>query len=843
MTCYEIAVAVPLRKTLTYAHPPLPFRTEPIEPGYRVLVPLGRRLVTGYVLAVADEAPVGNGGIELKPIAELLDEAPLFFPTMIPFFRWIADYYHHPLGEVIRTALPGGLTGGSGRRIFLEPTARDQLAASLQTAEGLTAGWGQRFLRNGELAPGTVAGLRREPAVRSLLARWEKQGWIRVEEEVHSSPVRQKMQGVVALAPEVADRIRQALKTGGLDMAACLALLFPELKKSARKTLAMICELGGMQEETPPVAQAEITRRYPGAGKALRELAAGGIIRRFTRQVYRDPFDGQPCLFPEPLQLTPDQQEVLRQLLPAVENPSFRTFLLHGVTGCGKTEVYLRATAAALASGRSVLVLVPEIALASQVEAHFYARFGGQLAVLHSGLSEGERHDQWQRILSGRARVVIGARSAVFAPLADPGLVIVDEEHEPAYKQEDGLRYSGRDLAVLRASFASCPVILGSATPSVISYHHAMTGKYTLLSMPRRIEGQNLPRVEVVNLALSRTSRPDLFFSDQLIRALKENMEERRQSLLFVNRRGFASFMLCRDCGHIVQCRHCQVSLTLHRSEQRLICHYCGYSLTTRIVCPACTSPKMDGLGLGSERVEEEVRQLIPHARVARLDSDAATSRKQYLATLRAVREGDVDILVGTQMIAKGLHFPNMTLVGVVWADSGLGMPDFRAAERTFQLLAQVTGRAGRGEHPGRVIIQTYQPHHYSVLCAQQHDYPGLYNQELALRRDLGYPPFSRLVNIRISGRDEAGVKDSAGRIGNFLRSAAARHRGQAVEILGPAPAPLTRIKDKSRWQVLLKSSRLPLLHELCEQLLDESAGLCSRGISLAIDVDPENMM
>jgi primosomal protein N' (replication factor Y) len=843
MTCYEIAVAAPLRKTLTYAQPLSLSAKEIIDSGRRVLVPLGRRVVTGYVLAVADEAAAGGEGIEIKPIAELLDQGPLFLPAMIPFFRWVADYYHHPLGEVIRTALPGGLSGGSGRRILLDPAGRDQLVASLQTAEWLTAGWGQRFLRSGELAPGTVAGLRREPAVRSLLARWEKLGWIRVEEEVCSASVRPKMQKVVALAPEVALRIRQELRPEDGDITGGLARLFPELKKSAQKTLALICELGGMQEETPPVGQPEITRRYSGAGKALRDLEEGGMIRRWEQQVYRDPFGEQPSFFPRVLQLTPDQEEVLGQLLPAVDTPSFRTFLLHGVTGCGKTEVYLRATEAVLNSGRGVLVLVPEIALASQLEAQFYSRFGRQLAVLHSGLSEGERHDQWQRILSGQARVVIGARSAVFAPLADLGLVIVDEEHEPAYKQEDGLRYSGRDLAVLRASFASCPVILGSATPSVISFHHAKTGKYTLLSMPRRIEGQSLPRVEVVNLAENRTSRPDLFFSDQLIRALKENMEERRQSLLFVNRRGFASFMLCRDCGHIVQCRHCQVSLTLHRREQRLVCHYCGYSLTTRIVCPACTSPKMDGLGLGSERIEEEVRQLIPHAQVARLDSDTATSRKQYLSTLRSVREGNVDILVGTQMIAKGLHFPNITLVGVVWADSGLGMPDFRAAERTFQLLAQVTGRAGRGEHPGRVIIQTYQPHHYSVLCAQQHDYLGLYNQELALRRDLCYPPFSRLVNIRISGSDEARVKDSAGRVSSFLRSVAARHRGAPVEILGPAPAPLARIKDKSRWQVLLKSNRLPLLHELCDLLLEDSARLCGRGITMAIDVDPENMM
>jgi primosomal protein N' (replication factor Y) len=477
------------------------------------------------------------------------------------------------------------------------------------------------------------------------------------------------------------------------------------------------------------------------------------------------------------------------------------------------------------------------------LEAHFYSRFGDVLAVLHSGLSSGERHDQWQRINKGHARVVVGARSAVFAPLADPGLIIVDEEHEPAYKQEDGLRYSGRDLAILRARFAACPVVLGSATPSVTSYSHAKSGKYRLLQMPSRIRGQSLPEVQVVDLGSAKGARPDLLFSDQLISALWENMEKRHQSLLFVNRRGFASFMMCRDCGHIVQCRHCQVSLTLHRSRQKLVCHYCGYSLATRLVCPACNSAKVEGMGLGSERVEEEVRQVIPHARIARLDSDTASSRNHYLKTLRAVHQHDVDILVGTQMIAKGLHFPGITLVGVVWADSGLGMPDFRASERTFQLLAQVTGRAGRGEHPGRVIIQTYQPHHYSVQCARQHDYKAFYEQEESLRSDLQYPPFSRLVNIRFNAVNETMVRECAEKVGVFLRRIITQLGLTDVEILGPAPAPLVRIKNKTRWQLLLKGSRPQSLHTLCYRLLEQYKGMCSGSVNLGIDVDPESMM
>jgi primosomal protein N' (replication factor Y) len=457
-------------------------------------------------------------------------------------------------------------------------------------------------------------------------------------------------------------------------------------------------------------------------------------------------------------------------------------------------------------------------------------------------LSTGERFDQWQRILDRRASIVIGARSAVFAPLDNLGLVIVDEEHEPAYKQDDGLRYNGRDVAVLRARFADCPVVLGSATPSVTGYYHARNPqdkKYRLLTMRQRINEQPMPRVEIVDLGKVKRSRPDLFFSDQLIAALRENMDNRLQSLLFVNRRGYSSFMLCRDCGHIVQCRHCRVSLPLHRRSNRLICHYCGYSIRPDITCPECRSGRLAGLGVGSERIEEEVRQLIPHARTARLDSDTTRDRKKYMAILQQVRDHEVDILVGTQMVAKGLHFPRMTLVGVVWADSGLGMPDYKASERAFQLLTQVMGRAGREEHPGRVIIQTNQPDHYAVEFARNHDYEGLFEQEIGLRASLGYPPFGRLVNIGFNGEVEERVAGAAHATGARLRSAA----GGEVEILGPAPAPLSRISNRYRWQLLLKSGNVTRLHGLCDLLVRERSGLCPSGVRMSIDVDPENMM
>ncbi|MCI5146234.1 MAG: primosomal protein N', partial [Candidatus Electrothrix sp. AR3] len=509
-----------------------------------------------------------------------------------------------------------------------------------------------------------------------------------------------------------------------------------------------------------------------------------------------------------------------------------------GITGCGKTEVYLRATEHCLAQDKNVLLLVPEIALASQVEAHFFSRFGDKLAVLHSALSTGERLDQWQLILQNKAKVVIGARSAVFAPCVNLGLVIVDEEHEPAYKQDDGLRYNGRDMAVLRARFAHCPVILGSATPSVTSFYHTEQGRYRLLTMKKRINTQVMPEVEIVDLRSKKGKKTGSFFSDRLNAALHENLENKLQSLLFVNRRGYDAFMICQDCGHVIRCRHCNVSLTHHRTSNRLVCHYCGYSVRANIICPECGSDAVLGLGVGSERIEAEVRQLLPHAKVARLDSDTVKDRKHCLAVLQQVREHQVDILVGTQMVAKGLHFPRMTLVGVVWADSGLGMPDYKASERTFQLLAQVTGRAGRGEHKGKVIIQTHQPCHYVLESARTHAYNKVYEQEIALRESLSYPPFGRLINIKFSGEDEEQVAAKAKAIGRLLQTASKKE--MAVDILGPAPAPLSRIRKRFRWQLLLKSRYPERLHRLCNHLLKEKP---SRGIRIGIDIDPENMM
>jgi primosomal protein N' (replication factor Y) len=805
------------------------------------LVPLGNRQITGYILGSTTLPNEDEPAFAVKPIAAVLTDAPFFPAGLIPFYRWIARYYHHPIGEVIRTALPMAPGAQSGRQVCLTEAGTRSLTPEFMAGEGQRfEDWLEPLVNNGRLEPGTVRRLWRQPVARSFLHKLEQQQLVTIRPMLLTSAVRPKTQAVVC--PSAA--LLQLLGAKGEEVVPeILALLQQEnkepLKKREIKALTLFLELffaGNCQ----PVARATLNQHYPSIGLPLSRLVEQGLLRQESARVYRDPFGDPPPFHPAPERLTDEQQEVLASLLPAITGASFAPFVLFGVTGCGKTEVYLQAVQHALAQGRTALVLVPEIALASQLEAHFFSRFGSQLAVLHSGLSDGERLDQWQKVLHSTARVVLGARSAVFAPLENLGIIIVDEEHEPAYKQEDGLRYNGRDLAVLRAQLSQCPVLLGSATPSMVSYYHCQQQKYRLLTMHKRVAEQPLPVVEIIDLATTERSRPDLVFSDRLISALGETLVQRQQSLLFVNRRGFSSFMLCRDCGHILQCKHCQVSLTLHRNKKTLLCHYCGYTQHPDALCPGCGSTRLAGLGIGSERIEEEVQQLFPEARVARLDSDTTVSRKHYLSTLKAVRSREVDILIGTQMIAKGLHFPHITLVGVVWADSGLGMPDYKAAERTFSLLSQVTGRAGRGEDHGRVIIQTYQPHHYAVHLAQHHDYAAFFEREIAARRPLGYPPFSRLVNIRFSGVKEEQVKAAAQAIAAFLHG---RTWGEQVDILGPAPAPLVKIKDRTRWQLLLKSRSPAVLHQVCEGLLAEKSRLCPQAVTMSFDVDPENMM
>ncbi len=892
----EVAVAAPLPRSLTYLfNDEAEGESGAIPVGKRVLVPLGSRKLTGFVLGSLPDEIVPYA---LREIIEVLDPQPLFPANLIPVFRWIAGYYHYPIGEVIKTALPGGLAPRSGKQICLSGAGREHLSLllglseSLPVEEDLSAkpinkrppDWLPTLVAKGLLTAVESRKILNRLSSRRLIQSWQEQGWVEIQEILVGNATRQKNEICYARTAELSLPSGSTVTPSKADIesfGACFAqqralpLTFPQLK--TLYFLHFFCQKSS--QKTVPAK--ELNKAYSGAAKVLPSLQALGVVVRLEQRVFRNPYGAQLPWFPPPEELTPEQQQALSQLLPAVQQKKFTPFLLHGVTGCGKTEVYLRAAAACLAMGRDVLILVPEIALATQLEAHFVSRFGGRVLLLHSGLSAGERFDQWAQAFRSQKpdgseqggkgtrqdfseedgpRIVIGARSAVFAPLPDIGLIVVDEEHDGGYKQDDGLRYNGRDVAVLRASLQDAVVVLGSATPSVTSFYHARTGKYQLLTMSKRVQDRSLPAISLVSLRDKSEKAYGMALGHKLQRALQETLAAGKQSLLLLNRRGFAAVSLCQDCGKPVECRHCHISLTLHKGRQQLVCHYCGFTLPSNQLCSGCHSEKIVPVGFGTERIEQEVGELLPEARIARLDTDTATDRKKFLHLLQAMHHREIDILIGTQMIAKGHDFPFVTLVGVVWADGGLTMPDFRAAERTYQLLSQVSGRAGRGESPGQVIIQTLRPDHYAVALAQRNAYEELYEREIGNRQIPAFPPLLRLINIHIQGSREQQVKQTAtavaalchdcgkslmagggeGRVGGKVKGKCLIR--QPIEVLGPAPSPLDRLRDLYRWQVLLKGWYQDDLHLVCDQVLTRQSELTQGDVQITVDVDPENM-
>jgi primosomal protein N' (replication factor Y) len=543
---------------------------------------------------------------------------------------------------------------------------------------------------------------------------------------------------------------------------------------------------------------------------------------------------------------TPQQRLALDAIEARLRIGGFEVFLLHGVTGSGKTEVYLRAMEVMRAAGLQSLILIPEISLTPQLIDRLSARFPGRVGVLHSRLTGSERWLQWRRILRGGVDVVIGARSAVFAPLPRLGLIIVDEEHDSSYKQEEGVRYNGRDVAVVRGKQLACAVILGSATPAVESYENARQGRYRLLEMLERVQPHSLPTVEIVDLRRNATSAPageHPLICEELAEALAENHRGARQSLIFLNRRGFANFLLCRSCGHIPRCGHCSVTLTFHMRQRSLCCHHCNFRRAVPKACPDCGNPDLASIGSGTEQIERVLLSIVPEARIARMDRDTTSKRGSQEALLRSWERGDIDILVGTQMITKGHDVGGVTLVGALLADLSLNLPDFRAAERTFQLLSQVAGRAGRGANAGRVIVQTYTPDHYTMRHLLRHDYRGFFEEEVGFRRALGYPPFGRLVSLRIDGAKSEVVEAKATKLAGALRAAIDQDPKlrKQIEIMGPAPAPILKLRNRYRWHLLLKGTRSAGLLKLAAQartLLPRSAAW-----RLHIDVDPHSML
>ncbi len=585
-----------------------------------------------------------------------------------------------------------------------------------------------------------------------------------------------------------------------------------------------------------PAPLSTLTPLFPQPHAPLHRLVQLGFLEETTIERRRDPFLDQPVAADRPVQPTDEQMAALQQIEAALATGRFAPLLLHGVTGSGKTEVYLRGIAAALAAGRRALVLVPEIALTPQLVSRFRARFAAtaRLAVLHSGLSGGERYDTWRAIARGEAEIVIGVRSAVFAPVTELGIIVVDEEHDGSYKQSEGFRYHARDLALLRGQMEDAAVVLGSATPAMTTFHRAREGHTGYLPLSGRILARPLPAVEIVPLA---DHRPTGAISEPLSVALQDNLAAGQQSLLLLNRRGFAPFLLCSDCGQTFRCPNCEITLTYYQGRRQLRCHYCDYAIAPPETCPRCQGGNLLPEGAGTERLQEELETLLPAARLARMDRETTARKGVHGQLVEAMEKGTVDVLLGTQMVAKGHDFPGVTLVGVINADQTLNFPDFRSAERTFALLTQVAGRAGRGEQPGRVLIQTWSPEHYAIACAAGHDYHAFYEQEIAFRRELGYPPFGHLVNLVFSGLDGEKTARAAADLAGELQAGAA-----GVEILGPAPCPLARLRGKTRFQLLLKAEQRPPLRRMLA-LVEERRRKVPAGINLAVDVDPLDML
>jgi primosomal protein N' (replication factor Y) (superfamily II helicase) len=805
----EIALPVPLRSTFTYAVPSGLNGEELL--GRRVVVPFRNRAMVGVGLAVSDRSPEVA---KVKEIAELMDPLPALPPKLIALGQWVSRYYVAPIGETFRAMLPPEVElrhereyrlTDDGRAYFRELAARADKTGA-ESAEFALLG---KFDQANE--PVSSTRLRREAGAEALAEKLIRRGFLIAQNVVRHRHAR--VQRIVAWNQASKERPASAAEER-----------VREVLTATRGPLPI-----GLLMKQAAVSRAVVNR-----------LETNGRLLAWDEPLTADEDPWETDFAPPANVLNVEQKRALAEVWRWLVAGKFAAGLLHGVTGSGKTEVYLGAIEAALSRGRTALVLVPEIALTLWVGRLVRARFGAGVAVLHSGLPDIERAREWWRVRHGEARIVVGTRSAVFAPLDNLGLIIVDEEQESSYKQEETPRYNGRDTAVYRASIENAAVLLGSATPSLETYHNARSGKYQLLELTSRVENRPLAEVRIVDLREEfRRQHRAAPVSESLRAAIALRLEERTQAMVLINRRGYSWSMLCRSCGAFVQCQNCSIALTYHKNRQRLECHYCGYSIRPPKECLKCKGEYMYFVGDGAERVEEYLREQFPKARIARLDRDTVRTKREYQQVLGAFAKGEIDVLVGTQMVAKGHDFQRVTLVGVVAADLALGRPDFRAAERTFQLLTQVAGRAGRGELSGEVLVETYYPEHYAIQCAVQQDYAAFYEKEAHFRRMLHYPPFTALATVLVRDRKI----ENAIRWSRALAACFAPFEQKGVKVLGPAAAPLARLRSEYRFQFVLKSPQRAALGRALNTCLDFCAANEIPATAVIVDVDPVSLL
>lgn len=789
--------------------------------GDAVLVPFGpSRELIGYVVGFAEHCPPTLAG-KIRQIASCIDGANAFDTGLWETARWVAEQTLCDLRESLRLIAPELTTARLKTTVRLAPDWQDRIESI--RAEGALVAL-ERLAQAPSRSMEEQALLRGVPDGSRVLAALRRQGIVAVERSVSVPQTRQKIARLLRLTADAAVALAEAER---------LNARAPRQARILRE-LVQIETAGG----SLPTTGVAVDATDSAAAKALAEK---GLAAYREVAMRRDPFTLRSLSRTAPPALTDEQAHAARAIGEALSQRQFKPFLLFGVTGSGKTEVYMDAIARARAQGRSALVLLPEIGLAAQVLDLLKARFGDEVAVLHSALSVGERFDEWQRIRRGEAPVVVGARSAVFAPVPNLGLIVVDEEHEAAYKQDSTPRYNARDVALFRARQAVAVIVMGSATPSVESFWRAKAGSYELLSLSKRVSERPLPAVQLLDLRGRKSSTIHGVLSDPLVEAISDRLSRREQAILFLNRRGFSPFLLCRDCGFSFRCPNCDVSLTYHQNIRMLQCHHCDYRRPVPPACPKCSGNRLLPFGIGTEKVEEAVRQIFPDARTLRMDRDTTERKGAHAEILRAFRRGDADILIGTQMVAKGLDFAGVTLVGVINADTALNVPDFRAAERAFQLLTQVAGRAGRGSRPGEVLVQTFDPDNESICQAAAHDYLRFYFQEIGQRRELRYPPFACLANIVASDENEQRAIACAERLSLELSSEILNGAFDGAQILGPVACPLARLRGRYRWHVLLRCEEKNAVLAILRAALSRLSAGDRRALTL--DIDPLSML
>ncbi|MCM3547091.1 primosome assembly protein PriA [Niallia circulans] len=766
------------------------------RPGARVIVPFGPRRIQGFVVALEQTSEA----TKLKPISEVLDPLPVLSEELLELGDWLAKTTVCYKVKAFSAMLPAALKTKVSKQVERK-AALDLLPLPLQT-----------LFADHDVVPWEVA--------RSLM----KQDLSLLKTALD--------EGVVSLVYKVTEK--GAKKTARLVQA--LPKQVEDIPERAKKQRELFCYL----QENGPIPTKDALQQSKTTRATLKALIEKGFAKETDVEVYRDPLQHEQIPPSAPLELTPAQAAVIAPIEAAIENGHHEAMLLHGVTGSGKTEIYLQAIAKVLEKGKEAMMLVPEISLTPQMVTRFKARFGDLVAIMHSGLSSGEKYDEWRKIYRKEVKVVVGARSAVFAPFTNIGLIIIDEEHEASYKQEETPRYHAKDVALYRGRKHKAPVLLGSATPSVESFARAKKGVYRLLSLRERIKGRPLPEVDVVDMReeLRRGNRS--MFSGQLLQALQARLERNEQSVLFLNRRGYSTFVMCRDCGYVASCSHCDISYTYHRAGNSLKCHYCGDEQPMPKTCAECGSDHIRFFGSGTQKVEEELARLLPEAKVIRMDVDTTRKKGAHKQLLEAFGKGDADILLGTQMIAKGLDFPRITLVGVLTADTMLHIPDFRSAERTFQLLEQVAGRAGRDQLKGEVIIQSYTPDHYSIQLVKSHDYEQFFAKEMQLRKQGSYPPYYYMALLTISDTELASTISAAQKVARYLKESL----NEETVVLGPVVSPIARIKDRYRYQCVIKYRHEPKLQEILDTVMRHYLrDATNKKLQISIDVNPHFFM